>query len=46
MTDADILLEDIIGENDYDNNTISILSVFCGAMTGTKTTEEGENDEG
>lgn len=44
MTDADILLKDMTGDNEYEKDTISVLSVLCEAVTGTKVTREGDDD--
>jgi len=47
MTDADILLEDIINGYEYDIDNISVLSVLCEVVTNSKLTdEEVEKNEG
>ena len=40
MTDADILLKDVLEANDNKVEANSILKVLCEALTGTKLTEE------
>ena len=49
MTDADILLNDVIKANEpnvVDDEAISILNVICEALTGSKITpKEGNQNE-